>query len=207
MIVIAVARNPHPCFLSRAPASHPLRLGAAPMGQEVVCVAEMGGRREKGRALLESSESVFRGASRQFRLKIPFAKIQSVRAFDGELRLKTLDGEAVFTLGAAAEKWLDKIKNPKSRLDKLGVKPGASVALVGSFETDFLDELRGRTRATSSAKTPGTSDSIVYPKAQKAITENDVIAAGRKAGLKDVKVVGFSPTHTALKFVIPLAQR
>ena len=33
------------------------------------------------------------------------------------------------------------------------------------------------------------------------------IAAGRNSGLKDVKVVGFSPTHTALKFVIPLAER
>jgi hypothetical protein len=48
---------------------------------------------------------------------------------------------------------------------------------------------------------------IVYPKAQKHITENDVLAAGRKTGLKDVKVVGFSPTHTALKFVIPLSNR
>jgi hypothetical protein len=48
---------------------------------------------------------------------------------------------------------------------------------------------------------------IVYPKGQKQITENDVLAAGRKSGLKDVKVVGFSATHTALKFVIPLAER
>jgi hypothetical protein len=48
---------------------------------------------------------------------------------------------------------------------------------------------------------------IVYPKGQKRITENDVLAAGRKCGLKDVKVVGFSSTHTALKFVIPLSQR
>ena len=48
---------------------------------------------------------------------------------------------------------------------------------------------------------------IVYPKGQKHITESDVLAAGRKSGLKDVKVVGFSPTHTALKFVIPLSQR
>src|SRR5437762_11905072 len=48
---------------------------------------------------------------------------------------------------------------------------------------------------------------IVYPKGQKHITENDVLAAGRKSGLKDVKVVGFSATHTALKFVIPLACR
>src|SRR5882672_8137475 len=48
---------------------------------------------------------------------------------------------------------------------------------------------------------------IVYPKGQKQITENDVLAAGRKCGLKDIKVVGFSPTHTALKFVIPVENR
>jgi hypothetical protein len=48
---------------------------------------------------------------------------------------------------------------------------------------------------------------IVYPKGQKSITESDVIAAGRKKGLKDIKVVGFSSTHTALKFVIPLDKR
>jgi len=47
----------------------------------------------------------------------------------------------------------------------------------------------------------------VYEKGKKELTENDVIAAGRKAGLKDVKVVGFSSTHTALKFVLPLEKR
>ena len=31
------------------------------------------------------------------------------------------------------------------------------------------------------------------------------MAAGKAAGLVDVKVVGFSPTHTAEKFVIPVA--
>ncbi len=48
---------------------------------------------------------------------------------------------------------------------------------------------------------------IVYPKGQAIIRETHVIAAGRAAGLVDTKVVGFSPTHTALKFVIPSAQR
>jgi hypothetical protein len=48
---------------------------------------------------------------------------------------------------------------------------------------------------------------VVYRKGQKEITEMDVIGTGRKSGLKDVKVVGFSPTHTALKFVIPLHKR
>jgi len=48
---------------------------------------------------------------------------------------------------------------------------------------------------------------IVYPKGQKHITEEDVLGAGRKAGLVDVKVVGFSATHTALKFVVPVSSR
>jgi hypothetical protein len=48
---------------------------------------------------------------------------------------------------------------------------------------------------------------VVYPKGKKALTEADVLGAGRKAGLKDVKVVGFSATHTALKFVVHAEKR
>ena len=33
------------------------------------------------------------------------------------------------------------------------------------------------------------------------------MSAGKAAGLVDTKVVAFSPTHTALKFVIPLSRR
>jgi hypothetical protein len=45
---------------------------------------------------------------------------------------------------------------------------------------------------------------IVYPKGQSRMPESSVILAGRATGLKDVKVVSFSPTLTALKFVRPL---
>ncbi|MFL6248779.1 MAG: hypothetical protein ACJ74H_22330 [Thermoanaerobaculia bacterium] len=37
--------------------------------------------------------------------------------------------------------------------------------------------------------------------------QNGQIAAGKAAGLVDVKVVRFSDTHTAEKFVIPLKSR
>jgi len=47
----------------------------------------------------------------------------------------------------------------------------------------------------------------VYPKGQKHITQNDVMTAGKAAGLVDTKVVGFSDTHSALKWVIPVAKR
>jgi len=154
---------------------------------------------------------------------------------DGELRVKTTDGLAVFRLGDAAAKWCDKILHPKSRLEKLGVKPGVKVSLLGCFDKEFVSELTALTSALSEEKAAVGSDLIflaaqskkelgrvaklaktvkgatglwiVYPKGQKEITEMDVLNVGRKCGLKDVKVVGFSPTHTALKFVLPVARR
>jgi hypothetical protein len=191
-----------------------------------------GKQESEGKALLETSEILFRG---EFRLKIPFSTIKSVKAADGELRVHTAEGLAVFHLGPAAEKWRDKILHPKSRIEKLGVKLGAKVSLLGQFDAEFLRELGSVTKSVS--KGNASSDSewifvaadarddlahlsrisksmegaaalwIVYPKGQKQITENDVLSAGRKTGLKDVKVVGFSTTHTALKFVIPAEKR
>ena len=48
---------------------------------------------------------------------------------------------------------------------------------------------------------------IVYPKGKQEIKEGQVLAAGKAAGLVDVKVVSFSETHTALKFVRPKSKR
>ena len=48
---------------------------------------------------------------------------------------------------------------------------------------------------------------IVRPKGSGEISETDVMKAGKAAGLVDVKVVRFSDTHTAEKFVIPVARR
>jgi len=202
------------------------------MGSEANCRVQFGKQESEGKALLETSEILFRG---EFRLKISFSTIKSVKAAGGELRLQTAEGLAVFHLGPAAEKWRDKILHPKSRIEKLGVKPGAKVSLLGGFDSEFLDELGKLTKSVSKSKValdsewiffaadskeelgalPKISKSmkgaaalwIVYPKGQKYITENDVLAAGRESGLKDVKVVGFSSTQTALKFVIPLANR
>jgi hypothetical protein len=202
------------------------------MGNEAACKIQFGKQQSEGKALLETSEILFRG---DFRLKIPFNTIKSAKAVDGELHLQTADGLAVFHLGTAAEKWRDKILHPKSRIEKIGIKAEAKVSLLGGFDSEFLREIGELTKSVSKGKVStgaecifyaaGTKEDlsglakisksmrgttalwIVYPKGQKQITENDVLAAGRKAGLKDVKVVGFSATHTALKFVVPLSDR
>jgi len=47
----------------------------------------------------------------------------------------------------------------------------------------------------------------IRPKGKGGISENDTMAAGKRAGLVDVKVASFSETQTAEKFVIPVARR
>jgi hypothetical protein len=202
------------------------------VGNEANCVVRVGKQKARGKALLETAEIIFRSEDGAMRLKFAFAEIKSAAAADGYLRLEVPEGPAIFELGANAAKWCEKILHPKTRMEKLGIKPDAAVALLGEFEDEFLVELRSRTKNASNGKLAANAewtffaaDStkdlsqlpklakslkgaaalwIVYPKGQKQITENDVIAAGRKSGLKDVKVVGFSATRTALKFVIPV---
>jgi hypothetical protein len=206
------------------------------MGQERESTLRLVRGRIEGEALLETSEIIFRPLDGSKRLKFAFADIaKSVKAIDGELRFHTEEGPAVLELGPAAAKWAEKILHPKSRAEKLGVKSGMQVSLLGSFDAEFQKELAGATKniskgklateselifvAVESAKVLGdvakvaksvkgaTGVWVVYPKGKKDITETDVIGAGRKTGLKDVKVVGFSATHTALKFVLPLDKR
>jgi len=117
------------------------------MGQEARCTLRFGNKVSEGKALLETDELVFRGEG--VRLKIPFKEIRSLEARDGELRIEFSDGPAVFQLGAKADKWAQKIQHPKSLLDKLGVKPGMKVSILGVDDPEFLAVLRERTEKVS----------------------------------------------------------
>jgi len=138
-------------------------------------------------------------------------------------------------LGAAAPKWAEKILHPPSHLAKLGVKPDWRVAVLGIRDEDFLAELEPAAALVSIGRTVKQCDAIFFgataashldrlkplkkslkangalwvvrPKGRAEITEAAVMAAGKAAGLVDVKVVSFSPTHTAEKFVIPVKDR
>jgi hypothetical protein len=187
------------------------------MGQELECKVRLGRRALSGKAFLETDYVLFRGEER---LKIPFADLTTVKAFDGILHLDYPGGPAEFDLGKYAEKWADKILHPPTRTDKLGIKPGVRVELIGKFEADFKSELKSAgakltkeadltlyaaETAADLTRLPKPKQAlwIVYPKGQKTIREVEVIQAGRNAGLKDIKVAKFSETHTALKFVHP----
>jgi hypothetical protein len=118
------------------------------MGVEASCTATFGAARGAGKALLESSELIFRGP---FRLKIPFASIRRVKAARGILTVTFAEGLATFDLGKAAEAWALKIRYPRPLIDKIGILPGMRVQLVGARagvgDADFWSDLRARVRA------------------------------------------------------------
>ncbi len=201
------------------------------MGAEAKCTVRYKRATIDGTALLETNYVQFRGGD--LRLKLLFKDLKSVTAGKGVLTLETSDGAVVLELGAQAEKWRDKILNPPSRLQKLGVKAGMEALLDGDFDDLHLEiEAAGATiksgrgevdllflacptrerlvripKSRTRLKQAGALW-VVYPKGVKdVIGEVEVIHAGRDAGLKDVKVCAFSETHTGLKFVIPVGER
>lgn len=203
------------------------------MGQEAVGALRLNGKSYRGRALLEHDAIIFRGGTR---LTIQFREITAVTARAGALRLTSPRGVAEFQIGAAAERWAERIRTPRSLVDKLGVKPGARVAVLGVTDLPFWTQLRARTRDISMARPKAGTDVmlvqvsaprdlarlralqsrikpegaiwIIAPKGKGSpVPEAEVLAGGKAAGLVDVKVAAFSTTHTAHKFVIPLARR
>jgi len=184
------------------------------VGQESKCKLDLGGHSYEGKALLETSELIFRGGTR---LKIAFKDMSRVEAADGRLIVTFPQGDATFHLGSAAAKWAAKILNPPTRLDKLGIKEGTRIRWIGTADKEFQQEAKTkgalfvRTKpdltfmaaetAADLRKIDNPPVWIVFPKSVQQIREGEVLAAGRAAGLVDIKVASFSATHTALKFV------
>lgn len=113
------------------------------MGREAACRARFHGQSARGKALLETSELVFRG---DFRVVVPLREISALEADGAELTVvwgeKKHAQTLVLELGADARKWAERIRNPPSRLDKLGVKATSKVALIGGKRAFAGDELR-----------------------------------------------------------------
>jgi hypothetical protein len=204
------------------------------MGYDARCTLTYLGKTSRGTAWLEHKDLVFRGPTR---IAIPLSGISSATARDGSLTVRFGTRTVQLQIGDAAEKWAARIMNPPSRLDKLGVKAGMRVAAVNMSDGSFVAEVRERgatvgrglpdmtkpaelifygvdhrdglerLQALSKLISPAGAVWVVRPKGRPEITEAETMAAGKRAGLVDVKVVSFSETHTAEKFVIPVAKR
>ena len=202
------------------------------MGKVADCAMRRAGRTIHGTALLETDELVFR--SKDERIKLPLGGLKVAVDADA-LVVRHAGGSFALALGAEeAAKWERAITHPKSRADKLGVKPGARASLVGVTDASLARELEARGVDVSTRLRKETDvvfvqidapaglarfedlarriarDGAVWaitPRGVAGLKDTDVMAAAKRAGLVDVKVVRFSETHSANKFVIPAAKR
>jgi hypothetical protein len=190
------------------------------------------GRAATGKAHLDSTELTVSG---ELRLRVPFAEISRVEAADGVLRFAWRDDTVTLELGAAAPKWAHAMLHPKSRIEKLGIVPGLRVCAL-NCDPEFGAELTAALGAAPSRQLRGRFDAIfavidgphdlaaagrlrehlepagalwlLYLKGKSApVSESAVRVTMQSTGLVELKVVGFSATHTAVKWVIPKAAR
>jgi hypothetical protein len=204
------------------------------VGKEAVCVARVNGAAAQSKAHLDSAELRLSGGHR---LVVPLAKLTHVAADGDALRLSLPDVSVELQLGpVAAQRWAHAISNPKSLLEKLGVRGSERVYVRGIADEEFLGDLRGALANAPATSLRGMFDIIfqgvsapselaaiargrahlapagalwiVHPKGKAAaVGEGDVRAAIARAGLFDAKVVAFSATHTATKAAIRLEDR
>src|SRR5688572_5742429 len=191
----------------------------------------------RGDAAQTPDPPIARPRERPNRLAIPLKAIEKVHVRQGSLCVSFSGRQAVFELGAAnAGKWARRIASPPSRADKLGIKPGLRVAIVNLPDATLPDEVESRGAtivrgprsqgldliffgaardtdlerlpALAARMTPSGSLWLVRTKGPGAtISEAASMGAGKRAGLVDVKVVSFSETQSAEKYVIPIAKR
>jgi hypothetical protein len=190
------------------------------MGAEATC-------RVSGelKVLLETDEIIVRG-------KIPFSAITNVKSDGGQLLLRTASGDITLDLGPAASRWAEKIKSPKSLVDKLGVAHDAIVSVIGIDDVEFLEGrpksiTRGRVNAASSviflgierekdlskiatvaAQLPAKAALwVIHPKGKDGVADTAIFGVAKQNGLTYTKVARFSATHTAERLNKPGTKR
>ncbi|MBJ7598714.1 MAG: hypothetical protein DLM67_23155 [Candidatus Nephthysia bennettiae] len=121
-------------------------------------------------------------------------------------------------------------------LDRLGVKPGMRIALIGFRDSTFEAELSERGAAPEVGRPRPGLDMLFYMVEEPAgllslgelaglihdagalwvlrvkgpglkVREVDVIEAGKASGLVDNKIASFSDQYAAMRLVVPLARR
>ena len=196
------------------------------MGLERTTSVFLGARAHECTVHLEPRELVCRG---ELARKFPLAGLQDLAVQKGRL-LFSSGGERIgIELGDAAATWLDRIRNPRSRMQKLGVVADSTVCVLGKAEADAVAELTAalgappRTRLVAEAELvlcfcaePDDLERLVtiagklaekgavwvlWPKGRKDFGHEHVVARAKAAGLSSTKSVGFSEALTGLRFV------
>ncbi len=200
------------------------------MGRETECIVYRGDRSATAKVLLETNEMIIRG---ELRMTISFTEIREVTVDSGTLAVTMPDEIISLELGPIADIWAARMRNPRTLIDKLGLKPGHRVWIIDVEDAEFRRQLEARgiiptieTRdldaiifgiavlsdldrlsALRATIRPNGMIWVVSPKGRPDLRDIDIYATAKAHGLVDTKVAAFSKVLTANKLVIPVVQR
>ena len=203
------------------------------MGQETKGKARIEGSEVEGRLYLESDQLLFRGGGN--RLAIALNDLKSARANGGTLVLTVGRKKYEFDIGSLAQRWADRMSNPRTLVQKLGVKSDSTVAYIGARDAKLLAELESAAETVSKKYTRRDYDLIfvgvekpsdlellkgfdasiksnggvwvIFPKGMPDLKAEIIIPKVKSKGLVDNKIARVSDRLTGMKFVIPVHLR
>jgi len=197
------------------------------MGLEATCTAMLGGQRSKGTARLEEDTLRFDG---DFQVRWAFRDMGAIRVTGSTVVVEHPQGALRLELGDKAQKWYERLRTSRSRLDRLGISRNERVLLAGFDDPSFRAELAER--EVDLARSPLRSDNdtivgavrrpeelarlttwksrmqpngkmwVLWPRGGADLKEEDVRARGKQLGMVDVLVARFSDDWSALKLVV-----
>jgi hypothetical protein len=205
------------------------------MGYDAQCDVRFGGQTVRAKAVLEQKDLVLRGPLRLSIPLAQIVEATAVDGwlcvrFDGRrvdiglgsaaqkwaqritnppsrlAKLGVKHGMRILLLGAIEDAFVEELRSAGATVVRRAPDvngPAADLLFFALDRRESLDQLK----TLASMIVPSGAIWTLRTKGQRTVTEADTMAAGKRAGLVDIKVVSFSDTLTAEKFVIPLAKR
>jgi len=199
------------------------------MAMESACKLQVGRDRHDGTVRMEADHIDFAGATK-FRFRI--AEISNPRREGDAIRFNFHGNPVAITLSSTktAETWIEYVLHPQTLADKLGVVEGAKVRILNLDDAELNTSLAtkkirmqdngdggcdlvmlGVERAAELRQLGSLVDDlhqdgaiwVVMPKSVRTVTKQNVFAAAKEAGMKNVEVVDFSENRAAYKMVRP----
>jgi hypothetical protein len=135
------------------------------MGTEIVGEAAYRGASHRIKLHLDGKDLTLRDG---LKLSIPLNAVRQASAKDGQLTVKWLDEKIVLSVGDKAARLAQKILHPPSLLDKLGIKAGHTVSIIGLEDKAVLREIRERAASVCEDSVAQDSDVILLRATKKA---------------------------------------
>lgn len=196
------------------------------MGKEQVARVRAGAEDAQCKVYLEGTEIICRGGVKR---TFAAAAVKGLKLRGGWIEFDYGGEKVEIEIGEKAGAWVEAIRNPRTRMEKLGVTRGMKVCVLGRAEDDAVAELaevlgaaparragKGIDVALLFARDPeelerlGKLDAalaaggavwVLWPKGRKDLAHEDVVKAGKAAGLSQTKSIGFSEALSGLRLV------